>query len=117
MIHLEYLFQKNIKQEQKRDNVKVVYNTNQYQHIRSLLCGYFCIYFLNEMNKGKYIKKMKSYCVKQKIVTECVEPSGYKTAKNGRAMFWCTCAECGIKKNKICFKKWKRADTRKKQSF
>ena len=40
---------------------------------------------------------VKSYCVKQKKQTECVEPSGYKTAKNGRLMFWCTCAECGIK--------------------
>ena len=27
---------------------------------------------------------MKSYCVKQKKQTECVEPSGYKKAKNGR---------------------------------
>ena len=41
---------------------------------------------------------VKSYCVKQKKQTECVEPSGYKTAKSGRLMFWCTCAECGIKK-------------------
>ena len=40
---------------------------------------------------------VKSYCVKQKKETECVEPSGYKTAKNGRLMFWCSCAECGIK--------------------
>ena len=44
---------------------------------------------------------MKSYCVKQKKVTECVEPSGYKTTKNGRLMFFCTCAECGIKKTKF----------------
>ena len=44
---------------------------------------------------------VKSYCVKQKKQTECVEPSGYKTAKNGRLMFWCTCAECGIKKFKF----------------
>ena len=44
---------------------------------------------------------MKSYCVKQKKQTECVEPSGYKTAKNGRMMFFCTCAECGIKKTKF----------------
>ena len=28
-----------------------------------------------------------SYCVKQKKQTECAEPSGYKTAKNGRLMF------------------------------
>ena len=44
---------------------------------------------------------MKSYCVKQKKVTECTEPSGYKTTKNGRLMFFCTCAECGIKKTKF----------------
>ena len=44
---------------------------------------------------------VKSSCVKQKKQTECVEPSGYKTAKNGRLMFWCTCAECGIKKFKF----------------
>ena len=25
---------------------------------------------------------VKSYCVKQKKVTECTEPSGYKTTKN-----------------------------------
>ena len=34
--------------------------------------------------------------------TECVEPSGYATTKNGRYYFWYTCAECGIKKNKVC---------------
>ena len=44
---------------------------------------------------------VKSYCVKQKKQAEFVEPSGYKTAKNDRLMFWCTCAECGIKKFKF----------------
>ena len=44
---------------------------------------------------------MRSYCVKQKKVAECIEPSGYKTTKNGRLMFYCTCAECGIKKTKF----------------
>ena len=44
---------------------------------------------------------MKSYCVKQKKQTECVEPSGYKKAKNGRLMFFCTCAECGITKTRF----------------
>ena len=43
----------------------------------------------------------KSYCVKQKKQTECIEPSGYKTAKNGRLMHFCTCAECGITKTKF----------------
>ena len=41
---------------------------------------------------------VKSYCVKQKKQTECVEPSGYVRTKNNRLMFFCTCAECGIKK-------------------
>ena len=41
---------------------------------------------------------MKSYCVKDKKQTECVEPSGYMTAKNGRLFFFCHCAEYDIKK-------------------
>ena len=44
---------------------------------------------------------MISYCVKQKKKTECIQPSGYKTAKNGRTMFWCTCVECGIRKTRF----------------
>ena len=44
---------------------------------------------------------MKSYCVKQKKVTELIEPLGYKKAKNGRLMFFCTCAECGITKTQF----------------
>ena len=44
---------------------------------------------------------VKSYGVKQKKQTECVEPSGYKTAKNVRLMIWSTYAECGIKKFKF----------------
>ena len=44
---------------------------------------------------------MKTYCVKQRKETECVEPSGFKYAKNGRPMFFCTCAECGITKTRF----------------
>ena len=44
---------------------------------------------------------VKSYCVKQKKQTECVKPFGYKKTKNGRLIFFCTCAECGIKKTKF----------------
>ena len=43
----------------------------------------------------------KSYCVKQKKQTLCVEPSGYKTTRNNRLMHFCTCAECGIKKTRF----------------
>ena len=46
---------------------------------------------------------VKSYCVKQKKPTECVSGSEkYVKAKNGRIMFKCICAECGITKDKIC---------------
>ena len=44
---------------------------------------------------------MKTYCVKQRKETECVEPSGFRYAKNGRLMFFCTCAECGITKTRF----------------
>ena len=44
---------------------------------------------------------METYCVKEKKKTACVEPSGYMTTKNGRKMFWCTCASCGIKKHDL----------------
>ena len=40
---------------------------------------------------------VKSSCVKEKKQTESVQPSGYKKItknKNGRTMFWCTCASC-----------------------
>ena len=45
---------------------------------------------------------MKSYCVKQKKVTECVTGSErYVRTKNGRIMLKCICAECGIIKTKF----------------
>ena len=53
---------------------------------------------------------METYCVKEKKKTACVEPSGYMTTKNGRKMFWCTCASCGIKKHDL-LRETKRALT------
>ena len=64
---------------------------------------------------NQYIKNEIILC-KTKKVTECTQPSGYKTAKNGRTMFWCTSAECVIKKQDL-FQKVERANTRKRQSF
>ena len=40
----------------------------------------------------------ESYCIKDKRVTPCIEPSGYQTDKNGRTQFYCHCPVCGIKK-------------------
>ena len=45
---------------------------------------------------------VKSYCVKQKKVTECVPGSErYVRAKNNRLMMKCVCDECGITKTKF----------------
>ena len=40
----------------------------------------------------------ETYCIKDKRITPCVEPSGYQSDKNGRKQFYCRCAVCGIKK-------------------
>ena len=40
----------------------------------------------------------ESYCIVDKRVTPCTEPSGYQTDKRGRTQFFCTCAVCGNKK-------------------
>lgn len=48
---------------------------------------------------------VKTYCVKEKKKTECIEPSGYKTTKNGRLMFYCRCASCGITKTRFVSEK------------
>ena len=43
---------------------------------------------------------VKSYCVKEKKVTECVPGSErFVRAKNGRMMMKCQCISCGITKN------------------
>ena len=40
----------------------------------------------------------ESYCIVDKRVTPCTEPSGYQTDKRGRTQFFCKCAVCGNKK-------------------
>ena len=40
----------------------------------------------------------ESYCIVDKKVTPCTEPSGYQNDKRGRTQFFCHCAVCGIKK-------------------
>ena len=45
---------------------------------------------------------VKSYCVKDKRVTECVPGSErYVKAANGRLMMKCNCLICGITKTKF----------------
>ena len=40
----------------------------------------------------------ETYCIVDKRVTPCTEPSGYQTDKRGRTQFYCRCAVCGNKK-------------------
>ena len=40
----------------------------------------------------------ETYCIKDKRITPCVEPSGYQTDKNVRKQFYFHCAVRGIKK-------------------
>ena len=40
----------------------------------------------------------ESYCIVDKRVTPCAEPSGYQKDKRGRTQFFCRCAVCGTKK-------------------
>ena len=40
----------------------------------------------------------ESYCIVDKRVTPCTEPSGYQKDKRGRTQFLCRCAVCGNKK-------------------
>ena len=45
---------------------------------------------------------VKSYCVKEKRVTECLPGSErFVRAKNGRMMMECVCTSCGITKTKF----------------
>ena len=37
----------------------------------------------------------ESYCIVDKRVTPCTEPSGYQQDKRGRTQFYCRCAVCG----------------------
>ena len=38
------------------------------------------------------------YCIVDKRVTPCTEPSGYQKDKRGLTQFYCKCAVCGGKK-------------------
>ena len=33
--------------------VNYIYNSTQYQDLKSVLCGYWCLYFVNESRKGR----------------------------------------------------------------
>jgi len=36
----------------RRENLALLHQNNQVQNVNTTTCGYFCLYFLNEMCKG-----------------------------------------------------------------
>ena len=46
----------------KRTNMTLVHQSDQIQNLLTTTCGYFCLYFLNEMNKGRsYYDSLKVF--------------------------------------------------------
>ena len=55
----------------KKKNLTLIHQSNQLQNLGSTTCGYFCLYFLNEMNKGNtYYKLWKAFNVKDTMKNE-----------------------------------------------
>ena len=42
----------------KKHNLTILYQDQQLQSINTTTCGYFCLYFLNEMNRGTMYYKL-----------------------------------------------------------
>ena len=55
----------------KRENLTLLHQDNQIQDIETTTCGYFCLYFLNEMNKGNsYFNLLKPFDIHDVMNTE-----------------------------------------------
>ena len=55
----------------QRKNMTLSHQNNQIQNINTTTCGYFCLYFLNEMNKGKtYFDLLKVFDIHDTMKNE-----------------------------------------------
>ena len=55
----------------RKKNLTLIHQSDQLQHLSTTTCGYFCLYFLNEMNKGNtYYKLLKVFDVKDTMKNE-----------------------------------------------
>ena len=59
----------------KRTNMTLVHQSDQIQNLLTTTCGYFCLYFLNEMNKGRsYYDSLKVFNSHNTMENEkCIE--------------------------------------------
>ena len=55
----------------KRKNMTLVHQSDQIQNLMTTTCGYFCLYFLNEMSKGRsYYDSMKVFNIHNTMKNE-----------------------------------------------
>ena len=55
----------------KRKNITLLHQSDQIQNINTTTCGYFCLYFLNEMNKDKtYFDLLKVFNINDTMKNE-----------------------------------------------
>ena len=55
----------------KRKNMTLLHQNIQIQNINTTTCGYFCLYFLNEMSKGRsYYDSMKVFNIHNTMKNE-----------------------------------------------
>ena len=55
----------------QRKNMILLHQNNQIQNINTTTCGYFCLYFLNEMNKCKtYFNLLKVFDINDTMKNE-----------------------------------------------
>ena len=55
----------------RKKNLTLLHQNNQIQNINTTTCGYFCLYFLNEMNKGiSYFNLLKVFDIHDTIKNE-----------------------------------------------
>ena len=55
----------------RKKNLTLIHQSDQLQHLGTTTCGYFCLYFLNEMNKGNtYYNLWKVFDVKNTMKNE-----------------------------------------------
>ena len=55
----------------KRKNLTLLHQNNQIQNLYTTTCGYFCLYFLNEMNKGNsYFNLLEAFDIHDTMKNE-----------------------------------------------
>ena len=55
----------------KRKNMTLLHQSDQIQNINTTTCGYFCLYFLNKMNKSKtYFDLLKVFDINDTMKNE-----------------------------------------------